>query len=256
MSGTKLNGKTIGEVEKLTGIPKRKLKYMIERDLIHPSQRSESGFWLYREEDIQAARTVILFQQLGYPEKDIRILLSAPVSQWSKDLERQIIQLTEKRNRIEDQLFLAELLLHQEHIHTDASEFPSTAGNIPSAWAPGEKEALCRFLCQMFSEAGPGTPLHELSRLTDRPPDAPIVQEQIQGSCGLSRHRSSMSPAQLLLILRLAHTLSGLVPVLDALLGTEGAVQFITAAMQYYCEHQEPSLQLPAIDKEIKNERI
>ena len=42
MSGKTATGKTIGEVEKLTGIPKRKLKYFIEQGLVQPSQKSES----------------------------------------------------------------------------------------------------------------------------------------------------------------------------------------------------------------------
>lgn len=77
---------------------------------MQPSQRSDTGFWLYSEQDIQTVRTISLFQQLGYPEKSIRSTLTAPVSQRSESLEQQITQLIEKRNHIEDQLFLAELL--------------------------------------------------------------------------------------------------------------------------------------------------
>ena len=39
------NGRVIGEVAKLTGIPKRELKYYIEQNLIRPTQRTESGYW-------------------------------------------------------------------------------------------------------------------------------------------------------------------------------------------------------------------
>lgn len=42
MDGTRVTGKTIGEVEKLTGIPKRELKYYIEQNITLPSQRAES----------------------------------------------------------------------------------------------------------------------------------------------------------------------------------------------------------------------
>lgn len=90
MGSTKMIGKTIGEVEKLTGIPKRTLKYMIERNLMQPSQRTETGFCLYSEEDIRIVRTITLFQQLGYTEKDIYALLAAPASQWPEELNRQI----------------------------------------------------------------------------------------------------------------------------------------------------------------------
>lgn len=242
MGCTKLIGKTIGEVEKLTGIPKRKLKYMVERDLMRPSQRAETGFWLYSEADIKIVRAITLLQQLGYPEKDIRALLAAPVPQWPEELERQITQLTEKRNHIENQLFLAELLRHQSRIHMDVSAFSPTEAGSPPAWKPWEKDALCRFLYQTFSEVEFETPLHELSLLAGQSPNDPVIQEQIQRLCSLFRQRKALTPAQLLLALRLAHTLSGLVPVLDALLCAEGTIQFITTAMQYYCDHQKNSL--------------
>ena len=58
MSGKKATGKTIGEVEKLTGIPKRELKYFIEQRLVQPSQKSESGYWLYSNEDIDRKSVV------------------------------------------------------------------------------------------------------------------------------------------------------------------------------------------------------
>ena len=254
MGSTKAIGKTIGEVEKLTGIPKRKLKYMIERNLMRPYQRSETGFWLYNEKDIQTVRAITLLQQLDYSEKSICALLAAPSSQWSKNLERQISQLAENRNCVEDQLFLAEHLRYRNHMQADAAAFSPAGDSV--AWKPGEKEALCHFLYQTFSEAEPKTPLHDLSLLTDRSPDDPVVQEQLQRLCHLLWQRKALSPEQFLLILRLAHTLSGLIPVLDALLGTEGAVQCIIATMQCYCEHQKGNFNLLPQMEEKGNENI
>lgn len=53
MSGANAQEKTIGEVEKITNISKRGLKYFIEQDIIRPSQKSESGYWLYSEDGIR-----------------------------------------------------------------------------------------------------------------------------------------------------------------------------------------------------------
>ena len=39
-------GKTIGEVERL--IPKRTIKYYVERGILVPDCKSVSGYWLYR----------------------------------------------------------------------------------------------------------------------------------------------------------------------------------------------------------------
>ncbi len=110
MSGMKATGKTIGEVEKLTGIPKRELKYYIEQKLMRPSQRTESGYWLYSGEDIQRAQLASLCRELEFPVSEIRAVLADPARCWPEALERQILRLAEKKRRTEAQLARAEAL--------------------------------------------------------------------------------------------------------------------------------------------------
>ena len=110
MSSKKATGKTIGEVEELTGIPKRKLKYFIEQKLVQPSQKSESGYWLYSDEDIWKAQLAFLCWELDFPVRSIRLILTDPARHWQKELERQVIWLTDKRTRTEAQLTCAESL--------------------------------------------------------------------------------------------------------------------------------------------------
>ena len=110
MSGKKATGKTIGEVEKLTGIPKRKLKYFLEQRLVQPSQKSESGYWLYSDEDMERVQLAFLCQELDFPVRSIRLILTDPGQHWQKELECQVIRLTNKRARTEAQLTRAESL--------------------------------------------------------------------------------------------------------------------------------------------------
>ncbi len=111
MNGLKAKGKTIGEVEKLTGISKRDLKYFMEQGLFQPSQKSESGYWLYSGEDIKKAQLAALCRELDIPVRTIRVILADPYHHWQQELERQIIRLTEKKARTEAQLSRAEALL-------------------------------------------------------------------------------------------------------------------------------------------------
>ncbi len=110
MNGLKAKGKTIGEEEKLTGIPKRELKYFIEQRLLQPSQKSESGYWLYSGEDIKRARLAALCRELDIPVRAIRVILADPSRHWQQELERQIIRLTDRAVRTEAQLAHAEAL--------------------------------------------------------------------------------------------------------------------------------------------------
>lgn len=110
MDGRKAIGKTIGEVEKLTGIPKRELKYYIEQKIMRPSQRTESGYWAYSDEDIQKAQLTALCRDLGLPIKAIRTIFADPATHWQEELERQIIRLTDKLERTKAQLCVAKRL--------------------------------------------------------------------------------------------------------------------------------------------------
>lgn len=69
MNGRKTTAKTIGKVEKLTGIPKWEPKYFIEQRLIQPSQKSESGYWLYDDDDIRKVQLVSLCRELNFPSE-------------------------------------------------------------------------------------------------------------------------------------------------------------------------------------------
>lgn len=110
MSGKTATGKTIGEVERLTGIPKRKLKYFIEQGLVQPSQKSESGYWLYSDGDMKRVQLASLCQELDFPARIIRAILADPSRRWQKELKKQIIRLTDKKVRTETQLARAESL--------------------------------------------------------------------------------------------------------------------------------------------------
>ena len=114
MNGTKATGKTIGEVEQITSIPKRDLKYYIEQNIMRPSQKTESGYWAYSGEDIQRARLTALCRSLDLPIKAIRTILADPAASWQEELEQQIVRLTDRLDRTEAQLRLARRLQGHE----------------------------------------------------------------------------------------------------------------------------------------------
>lgn len=226
MNHTREAGKTIGEVEKLTGIPKRKLKYFIEQKFLQPLQKSKSGYWLYREEEIEKARIICLCQELNYPNETIRSILADPDLPWQRELDGQIAHLASQKDRIEDKLLLAECL---------RSSSLWDSGLLQ--WQAGDKYRLCRFFSRAFSEPELKQRLYILSALQEEQADAPAVQKQAKELCQVFADYYSLPPCQLLLAFQLAHLLSGLVPVLDQLLGREGGMRFISKALQHYCNH-------------------
>lgn len=121
MGSGKEMGKTIGEVERITGIPKREIKYCIEQRLICPGKKSESGYWLYDEQEIGKLQMAVLFRRLEYPNDAIRTLIATPHVHWEQELQRQVTRLEEKHRRTEAQLVTARWLL--ENLAVEQADF-------------------------------------------------------------------------------------------------------------------------------------
>lgn len=240
MDDTKANGKTIGEVEKLTGIPKRKLKYFIEQKIMRPSRRSEIGYWLYSDEDIRDAKIVSLCRALGYPDETIRTILSASGFQWREELERQIARLTDKKDCVEGQLVLAEFLLYANRDQEfDFAGFdPSASGCLVwekdvLKWKEETRQDLCRFLYETFSRAETADLLRQISKQRD----SVVKRELVKGLCDVLWQRKALPPDQILLAFRLGRVLNGMESLMDQLLEQKGGSRSIVDAIQIYCDH-------------------
>lgn len=102
--------RTVGEVEMLTGIPRRRVKYCIERGILHPCGRSEGGYWLYNSDDIERLRIVWLYKELDYPDSALKDMLSNPDFSALAELNRQIETLAGKQKLCEKKICAARLV--------------------------------------------------------------------------------------------------------------------------------------------------
>lgn len=245
MGAMRATGKTVGEVERLTGIPKRKLKYFIEQNLLRPSQKSKSGYWLYTEEDIKKVRIIALCKALDYPDQAIRVILEDAPARWQEELEQQIVRLSNQKDGVEAKLFLAEFLRYSCRTGHWLGEL--TVTHLPPAirdclvwegevlrWEEKKKAALYSYLYQLLLKAE--TPLCQLTALSREQPNMPIVQTQTARLCEWFWEQRSFSADQLLFALRLVQLLEGMESLLDQHLNMEGGIRFITEAVQHYCD--------------------
>lgn len=245
MGAMRATGKTVGEVERLTGIPKRRLKYFIEQNLLQPSQKSESGYWLYTEEDIKKVRIISLCKALDYPDQAVRTILEDAPARWQAELEQQIIRLSDQKDGAEARLFLAELLRYSYRTGHWTGELDGV--HLPPAirdclvwegevlrWREKKKDSLCRYLYQMFLKAE--SPLCQFAALGGERPHASAVQTQAARLSEWFWEQQSLSADQLLFALRLVHLLEGVEPLLEQRLHMDGGIRFITEAVQYYCD--------------------
>ena len=104
----------IGEVAKASGVSAKMVRHYEESGLIRPATRSESNYRTYSQNDVEVLRFVKRARTLGFPMKQIAMLLalwedrsrpSSEVKQLAKqhiaELDARIAELTEMRDTLE-----------------------------------------------------------------------------------------------------------------------------------------------------------
>ena len=72
------NVKTVHEVEALTGVSVRTLRYYDQIGLLKPSALSDAGYRLYDDEALDRLQQILLYRELQFPLKDIARMLDSP----------------------------------------------------------------------------------------------------------------------------------------------------------------------------------
>ena len=93
---------TVHEVSKLAGVSIRTLQYYDKIGLLHPTGYTDAGYRLYDDTDLERLQHILLFRELEFPLKDIRVILNSPDFDRSRALEQQIELLRLKKEHIEN----------------------------------------------------------------------------------------------------------------------------------------------------------
>ena len=93
---------TINEVSKLAGVSIRTLQYYDKIGLLHPSGYTDAGYRLYDDTDLECLQHILLFRELEFSLKDIKVIISSPDFNRSKVLEQQVELLRLKKEHIEN----------------------------------------------------------------------------------------------------------------------------------------------------------
>ena len=100
--------KTVHEVSALTGVSIRALQYYDRIGLLRPSDRSDAGYRLYADADLERLQQILLFRELEFPLKQIREILDSPGFDRIKALEQQIELLKLKKEHLNNLIRLAQ----------------------------------------------------------------------------------------------------------------------------------------------------
>lgn len=183
---------TVNEVSKLTGVSIRTLQYYDKIGLLHPAKYSESGYRLYDDTALEKLQQILLFRELEFPLKDIKVIMDSPDFDRSKALEQQITLLTLKKEHLENLICLARGIKmigvkKMDFSAFDTSKIDEYAAQAKASWgntpeyheyeekAKGrtkeEEQTIGENMMQIFTEFGT---MHDLL------PDSEKVQAQVK----------------------------------------------------------------------------
>lgn len=92
---------TVGEVAELAHVTVRTLHHYDEIGLLVPSERSDAGYRLYSDEDLERLHAILLYRELDLPLDAIRRVLDDPDLDREVALRSQRERLVARRRRID-----------------------------------------------------------------------------------------------------------------------------------------------------------
>lgn len=104
----------INEVAKLAGVSVRTLHHYDKIGLLHPAHVSESMYRIYDERDLSKLQQIMFFKELGFALEEIKNILENPNFDEVEALKNQKALLTQKRDRINSLILLAERAIKGE----------------------------------------------------------------------------------------------------------------------------------------------
>lgn len=95
----------IKEMSELTGVSARALRYYDEIGLFHPNGRSEAGYRLYDEKELEVLRQILYFRELDIPLRTIKEIIENPALDRKSILQTQKKMLISEKERFRYDIF-------------------------------------------------------------------------------------------------------------------------------------------------------
>ena len=102
---------TIKEMSELTGVSARVLRYYDEIGLFHPNGRSEAGYRLYDEKELEVLRQILYFRELDIPLRTIKEIIENPALDRKSILQTQKKMLISEKERLERLIYSIDVAL-------------------------------------------------------------------------------------------------------------------------------------------------
>ena len=92
----------VNEISKLTGVSIRMLHHYDKIGLLVPSEKTEKNYRLYSDEDIKKLYQILIFKELEFPLKEIKIILESSDFDRKEALKLQKDLMIKKKKRMDE----------------------------------------------------------------------------------------------------------------------------------------------------------
>ncbi len=132
----------VSDVARLAHVSIRTLHHYDDIDLLKPSDRTEAGYRVYTDADLERLQQALFYKELGFSLEEIRTLLSQPALNRREALRAQRELIKHKARRLESMLRLIDktLTLMEEGIAVKKEEMFEVFGEFDPAQYEDEVE--------------------------------------------------------------------------------------------------------------------
>ena len=123
---------SIGQVAKFAKVTVRTLHYYDQVDLLHPSERLETGYRKYSTEDVERLQRILCYRQLGFALEQIKAVIDDPTTDPLEHLRRQHTLLLEQIGEFQRMLEAVEKMMEARTmgINLDPHEMLEAFGDM------------------------------------------------------------------------------------------------------------------------------
>ncbi len=236
--------KTVHEVSELTGVSIRALQYYDRIGLLHPSARTEAGYRLYDDADLERLQSILLFRELEFPLRQIKAILDSPGFDRDKALEQQITMLTMKKEHLQALIDHARSIREKgvtmDFTPFDTAKLDEYAEKARAAWGdtdayreyaqkkhtPEKTQDLAGQMMQIFAEFG---------QMKDLDPGSEVPQAQVKRLQNFITEHYYHCTDEILSGLGKMYAAGGEFTENIDRAGGEGTADYVNRCIQIYC---------------------
>ncbi len=241
--------KTVNEVSKLTGVSIRTLHYYDDIGLLKPTDVTEAGYRLYDDTALGRLQNIMLFRELEFPLKDIKIILDSPDFDKDKALEQQIELLTLKKEHIQELIDFANRIRRKGENNMDFKAFDTSkleeyAKQAKETWghteAYNEYEEKTKNKSWDMNDAASGlmSIFVEFGKLMDNEVDSEVVQAEVKKLKEYITENYYTCTSEILAGLGKMYAAGGSMTENIDKAGGMGTAEFAARAIEVYCKKE------------------